>query len=118
MLNSESSLDRAFRALADPTRRAIVDRLSRSQASVSEIAKPLKMSLVAVVQHIQLLEECGVIRTQKTGRVRTCRIEPHALGMVERWLSERRAMWEGHLDRLGAVLEEQRTTEISGKEES
>jgi DNA-binding transcriptional ArsR family regulator len=118
MLNSQSSLDRAFRALADPTRRAIVDRLSRSQASVSEIAKPLKMSLVAVVQHIQLLEECGVIRTQKSGRIRTCRIEPQALGMVERWLSERRAMWERHLDRLGAVLEEQRTAQISGKDES
>jgi DNA-binding transcriptional ArsR family regulator len=118
MLNSQFSLDRAFRALADPTRRAIVDRLSRSQASVSDIAKPLRMSLVAVVQHIQLLEECGVIQTQKTGRIRTCRIEPQALGMVERWLSDRRAMWEGHLDRLGAVLEEQKTTEICGKEES
>lgn len=130
MLNSHTSLDRAFRALADPTRRAIVDRLSRSQASVSEIAKPLKMSLVAVVQHIQLLEQCGVIQTQKVGRIRTCRIEPQALGMVERWLSDRRAMWGRHLDRLGAVLEEQRaaeeqsaaegqkTTEISGKEES
>jgi DNA-binding transcriptional ArsR family regulator len=118
MLNSQSSLDRAFRALADPTRRAIVDRLSRSQASVSEIAKPLSMSLVAVVQHIQRLEECGLIQTQKIGRIRTCRIEPQALGMVERWLSERRAMWEGHLDRLGAVLEEQRTAQIGGKDES
>jgi DNA-binding transcriptional ArsR family regulator len=118
MLNSQSSLDRAFRALADPTRRAIVDRLSRSQASVGEIAKPLRMSLAAVVQHIQLLEESGVIQTQKTGRVRTCRIEPRVLGMVERWISDRRAMWEGHLDRLGAVLEEQRTTQISGKEKS
>ena len=85
---------------------------------MSDIAKPLRMSLAAVVQHIQLLEECGVIQTQKTGRIRTCRIEPQALGMVERWLSDRRAMWEDHLDRLGAVLEEQKTTEIRGKEES
>ncbi len=73
---------------------------------MSDIAKPLRMSLAAVVQHIQLLEECGVIQTQKTGRIRTCRIEPQALGRVERWLSDRRAMWERHLDRLGAVLKE------------
>jgi DNA-binding transcriptional ArsR family regulator len=110
MLNYNSPLDQVFRVLADPTRRAIIDQLSRGQASVSDIARPLDMSLAAVVQHIQLLEESGVIRTQKIGRVRTCRIEPQALGQVEQWVAERRAMWEQHFDRLGALLEEQKAT--------
>lgn len=93
-----------FRMLADPTRRAILDRLSRGETSVGDLAKPLDMSLAAVVQHVQALEESGMIRTQKTGRVRTCRIETAALHQVEQWLSERRAMWERHFDLLGAVL--------------
>lgn len=118
MLNHESPLDGAFRALADPTRRAIVQRLSRGQASVSDIAKPLGMSLAAVVQHIQLLEACGVIQTQKTGRTRTCRLEPQALSVIEEWVSARRAAWERDLDRLGAVLEEQMTALNGGKEKS
>src|SRR5580692_2911648 len=100
MLNSQTSIDSAFRALADPTRRAIVSRLSQGQASVSDLAKPLLMSMAAVVQHIQLLEQCGVIQTHKTGRVRTCRIQPQALSLVEGWLSERRASWERYFDRL------------------
>jgi DNA-binding transcriptional ArsR family regulator len=116
MLNSENSLDSAFRALADPTRRAIVSRLSQGPASVSDLAKPLRMSLAAVVQHIQLLEQCGVIQSHKTGRIRTCRIEPQALSLVERWLSERRSTWQRHFDRLGAVLEEQQTTANSAGE--
>jgi DNA-binding transcriptional ArsR family regulator len=106
MLKHEAQLDLAFRALADPTRRAIVDQLSRGQASVSEIAKPLKMSLAAVVQHIQVLEESGMVRTRKVGRVRTCSIEPLAIGRVEQWLSNRRMLWERRLDLLGAVLGE------------
>jgi DNA-binding transcriptional ArsR family regulator len=104
MLNQSASIDSLFRALADPTRRAIVDQLSRNQASVSDIAKPLKMSLAAVVQHIQVLEECGVIRTHKTGRVRTCQVEPRSFAVVEQWLASRRNMWESHFDRLGTVL--------------
>ena len=108
MVNRHSSVDSVFHALADPTRRAIVYQLSRGEASVSDVAKPLAMSLAAVVQQIQLLEECGVIRTQKIGRVRVCRVEPHSLALVEQWLSARRSMWEGHLDRLGAVLAQQK----------
>jgi DNA-binding transcriptional ArsR family regulator len=111
MVNHQASVDSVFRALGDPTRRAIVNQLSRRQASVSEIAKPLGISLAAVVQHIQLLEECGVIRTQKTGRVRTCQVEPRSLAVVEQWLAARRNMWEGHFDRLGAVLEEEQRNE-------
>jgi DNA-binding transcriptional ArsR family regulator len=116
MLNHQTSLDRAFHALADPTRRAIVNQLSRGQASVSELARPLRISLAAVVQHIQLLEESGVIRTEKIGRVRTCRIEPQALTMVEQWLSARRRMWESHLDRLGVLLDEQAVMSRAKKE--
>jgi DNA-binding transcriptional ArsR family regulator len=97
-------LDRVFQALSDPSRRAIVDRLSRGDASVSELAQPLAMSLAAVVQHVQLLEASGLIRTQKTGRVRSCHLERDVLSQAETWLSQRRTLWEGHLDRLGDVL--------------
>jgi DNA-binding transcriptional ArsR family regulator len=105
MVNDQISVDNAFRALADPTRRAIVNQLSRGAAPVSALVKPLGITLAAVVQHIQTLEECGVIRTQKTGRVRTCRVRPEALAVVEQWLASRRSEWESHLDRLGALLE-------------
>ena len=98
------ALDRVFQALSDPSRRAIVERLSRGDASVSELAQPLAMTLAAVVQHVQLLEASGLIRTQKTGRVRNCRLERDVLSQAETWLSQRRAMWEDHLDRLGEVL--------------
>jgi DNA-binding transcriptional ArsR family regulator len=98
-----------LQALADPTRRAIVERLCRGNASVSELAQPFAMSLASVVQHVQVLEESGVIRTDKVGRVRTCRIEPRALRMAEHWIAQRRAFWERNLDRLGAVLAEQQT---------
>jgi DNA-binding transcriptional ArsR family regulator len=107
MLDHRVPLDRIFHALADPTRRAIVERLARSEASVSELAEPLEMSLAAVVQHIQVLEASGVIRTHKIGRVRSCRIAPQALGAAEHWLSQRRTLWERRLDRLGDLLEEQ-----------
>ena len=102
------ALDRVFQALSDPSRRAIVDRLSRGDASVSELARPLAMSLAAVVQHIQLLEASGLIRTQKTGRVRNCHLDRDVLSQAETWLSQRRAMWEGNLDRLGEVLAQQK----------
>src|ERR1700687_5509936 len=93
MLNYQQPLDHMFQALADPTRRAIVDRLCRGPASVSELAKPLSMSLPAVVQHIQVLEASGLVRSQKAGRVRTCRIEAKALRLAEQWISERPAIW-------------------------
>ena len=106
MLNQQPALDRMFHALADPTRRAVVERLCRSPASVSELAKPLAMSLPAVVQHLQLLEESGLVRSEKVGRVRTCRIEPKALRAAEQWISDRRLLWERRLDRLGDYLAE------------
>jgi DNA-binding transcriptional ArsR family regulator len=108
MLNQQSAaLDRMFQALADPSRRVMVERLARGPASVSELARPLAMSLPAVVQHLQVLEASGLVRSEKTGRVRTCRIEPAALKAVERWIAERRSTWERHLDRLGDYLAEE-----------
>jgi len=94
MLNQSQLLDLMFQALADPSRRVMVERLSRGPASVSELAEPLEMSLPAVVQHLQLLEASGLVRSEKNGRVRTCRIEPRALGLAERWISMRRTSWE------------------------
>jgi DNA-binding transcriptional ArsR family regulator len=111
MLNYQPPLDLAFQALADPTRRSIVERLSDGPASVSELAQPLDMTLSAVVQHLAVLEAGGLVRSEKVGRVRTCRIEPSALQAAERWIVERRATWERHLDLLGAYLDE--TTEKS-----
>ena len=104
MLNYE--LDRTFQALGDPTRRAIVERLTAGPASVSELAAPLPMSLPAVMLHLKVLEESGLVRSEKAGRVRTCRIEPLKLSEAERWVAERRRMWEASLDRLGAFLGE------------
>ena len=98
------ALDRVFQALSDPSRRAIVDRLSRGDASVSELAQPLAMTLAAVVQHVQLLEASGLIRTEKIGRVRNCHLDRDVLSQAELWLSQRREFWEDNLDRLGQVL--------------
>jgi DNA-binding transcriptional ArsR family regulator len=97
-------LDKTFRALADPSRRSIVVRLSRGPASVSELAAPLAMSLPAVVQHIDVLQKSGLVCSEKVGRVRTCRLEPAPLRSVEQWIAQHRASWEGRLDRLGDVL--------------
>src|ERR671932_2307727 len=99
-------VDRVFHALADPSRRLMIERLSRGPASVSELARPLPMSLPAVVQHLQVLETSGLVRSEKVGRVRTCEIEPAALRPVEQWISARRANWERRLDRLGDYLAE------------
>ncbi len=105
MLNQQSAaLNRMFQALADPSRRVMVERLARGPASVSELARPLAMSLPAVVQHLQVLEASGLVRSEKSGRVRTCRIEPAALKAAERWIAERRSTWERRLDRLGDYL--------------
>lgn len=102
----DTTLDLAFQALADPSRRAMVDRLAQGPASVSELAKPLAMSLPAVMQHLQVLEASGLVVSEKIGRVRTCRIEPKALTQAEQWIAERRALWERRLDRLGQFLDE------------
>lgn len=106
MLNQQSNLDLMFQALADPTRRAIIDRLSRGPASVSELAEPFDMSLPAVVQHLQSLEHSGLVTSQKVGRVRTVQMQPEALNLAEQWLNERRTMWAKRLDRLGEFLAE------------
>jgi DNA-binding transcriptional ArsR family regulator len=106
MLNQGATLDRVFQALADPSRRVMVERLSRGPASVSELARPLDMTLAAVVQHLQVLEASGLVHSEKIGRVRTCRIETTALAPVERWIADRRSTWERRLDRLGDFLAE------------
>lgn len=105
MPNQSAALDLAFQALADPTRRAMVERLSHGPASVSELARPTGLSLPSVMQHLALLEGSGLVRTQKAGRVRTCRIEPAALSLAEQWIQQRRLEWEARLDRLGDYLE-------------
>ena len=104
MPNQLPSLDKVFHALADPTRRGMVERLVRGPASVSELSRPLEMSLPAVLQHLQVLEDCGLVRSEKAGRVRTCRIEPDALRAAEAWVTGQRTAWETRLDRLGDYL--------------
>ena len=104
MLNQSPGLDQLFHALADPARRAMVERLSRGPAPVSELARPLPMSLPAAMQHLAVLEEAGLVRSHKVGRVRTCAIEPKALSQAEQWINTRRIEWEKRLDRLGDYL--------------
>src|SRR5713226_9724390 len=99
------NIDRVFHALGDPTRRAIVDKLSKGPCSVSRLAGPLDITLTAVVQHLQVLEESGLVHTEKLGRVRTCSIEPAGFSALEQWIKDRRSMWERRLDRLGDLLE-------------
>ncbi|SFD37482.1 transcriptional regulator, ArsR family [Cupriavidus sp. OV038] len=94
-----------FQALADTTRRTLLVQLSRGPASVTDLARPLAMSLPAVMQHLAVLEQAGLVQSQKVGRVRTCRMAPNALSQAEQWISARRAEWEGHFDRLGEYLE-------------
>ncbi|HWQ86938.1 metalloregulator ArsR/SmtB family transcription factor [Brevundimonas sp.] len=111
MLQHQPSLDTAFQALSDPTRRAMVERLSRGPASVSELAAPFPMSMSAVVQHLKILEASGLVASEKTGRVRTCRVDARALSAAERWINERRKSVERSLDRLGVFLDETRDEE-------
>ncbi len=96
----------AFQALADPTRRAMVERLSRGPASVTELARPLAMSLPAVMQHLAVLEGSGLVVSEKIGRVRPCRVEPEALSLAEQWINARRMEWARRLERLGSYLDE------------
>jgi DNA-binding transcriptional ArsR family regulator len=104
MLNQSTDLDRLFHALAAPARRAMVERLSRGPAPVSELARPLPMSLPAAMQHLGVLEAAGLVRSEKIGRVRTCAIEPRALSQAETWINARRIEWEHRLDHLGEYL--------------
>jgi DNA-binding transcriptional ArsR family regulator len=104
VLNHPPVLDRVYSALADGTRRSMVDRLSRGPATVKELAGPLTMSLPAVLQHLRVLEESGLVSSEKVGRVRTCRLQPAVLQAAERWIADRRAGWESRLDRLDDFL--------------
>jgi DNA-binding transcriptional ArsR family regulator len=106
MSGQAAKIHRVFHALGDPTRRAIVEKLSERPISVSDLAKPLVITLAAVVQHLQVLEESGLVRTTKIGRVRTCRIEPAGLSLMEQWINDRRSTWERRFDRLGDLLAE------------
>lgn len=106
MHTQQAVIDRVFHALGDPTRRAIVEKLSEGPISVSHLARPLEITLAAVVQHLQILEKSGLVHTEKVGRVRTCRIEPKGLSVAEQWIEDRRALWEKRLDRLGDLLAE------------
>ena len=114
MLNQSTDLDRLFHALADPARRAMVERLTLGPAPVSELARPLPMSLPSAMQHLGVLEAAGLVRSEKIGRVRTCAIEPAALTLVEQWVNARRSEWEQRLDRLGTYLE---SLEIKGEDD-
>ena len=105
MLNYQA-MDRTYQALGDRTRRALVERLAAGPATVSELAKGQPMSLPAVMQHLKVLEESGLVKSRKLGRVRTCEVVPQMLSEAERWISERRRMWEQSLDRLGVLLDE------------
>jgi DNA-binding transcriptional ArsR family regulator len=100
------NIDRVFHALGDPTRRAILDRLSEKPRSVSELATPLDITLTAVVQHLQVLEESGLVHTEKVGRVRSCRIATAGFSALEQWIADHRTTWERKLDRLGELLSE------------
>jgi DNA-binding transcriptional ArsR family regulator len=109
MLNQSTLLDLTFQALADPARRSMLAQLTHGPTSVSDLARPLAMSLPAVMQHLAVLEGSGLVRSEKIGRVRTCRIEPQALSRAEQWINHRRIEWERHLDRLGEYLETLKT---------
>lgn len=106
MADNDVDIGRIFSALGDPTRRALVERLSNGPLSVSQLATPLSMSLTAVAQHLAVLEASGLVRTEKTGRVRTCSLEPDGFVALERWIKDRRSLWERRLDRLGDLLAE------------
>ncbi len=106
MSSRRANVDRVFHALGDPTRRAILEKVSEGPIAVSLLAGPLKITVAAVVQHVQLLEKSGLVQTAKLGRVRTCRMEPKGLSIIEQWINDRRSLWERRFDRLGDLLAE------------
>lgn len=106
MRTNEAEISRSFHALGDPTRIAIFIRLGNGPIALSELAKPFDMSLQAIGQHIQLLEKCGLVRTEKIGRTRTCSIRPEGLQRLEKWIAERKSLWQKRLDKLGRMLDE------------
>lgn len=106
MFKSTATIDRVFHALGDPTRRVIIKKLSYGPLSVSQLATPLSITVTAVAQHLQILEQSGLVRTEKVGRVRTCRIETSGFTALESWIQDCRSLWERRLDRLGDLLAE------------
>jgi DNA-binding transcriptional ArsR family regulator len=106
MLKQRPPVDEVFRALGDPTRRSMVEHLVRGPATVSDLARPLEITLSAVVQHLAVLEAGGLVSSEKVGRSRTCRLEPVGLQLAADWFAGQRALWERRLDRLGEVLAE------------
>ena len=106
MHKKKPDIDRVFHALGDPSRRAIMEKLSQGPISVSRLAEPLKITLAAVVQHLQVLEESGLVQTEKAGRVRTCNVEPAGLSAAQQWIADRRSIWDRRFDRLGDLLNE------------
>jgi DNA-binding transcriptional ArsR family regulator len=106
MSDKKPNVGRIFHALGDPTRRTIMEKLSDGPISVSQLAEPLAVTLAAVVQHLQVLEESGLVRTEKIGRVRTCRIDPKGLDAAQKWIDDRRSVWEKRFGRLGDLLAE------------
>jgi DNA-binding transcriptional ArsR family regulator len=111
MPNKATQLDRVFRALGDPTRRAVVGQLSRGPAPVSELAQPFDMALPSFIQHLAVLEGCGLVRSRKSGRVRTFQLVPQPLEAAEHWMVEQRALWERRLDQLDNYLKDLKESE-------
>jgi DNA-binding transcriptional ArsR family regulator len=107
MASQKAKVDRVFHALGDPTRRAILEKLGKGPVSVSQLAEPFQLTLAAVVQHLQILEESELVRTEKVGRVRTCRIEPKGFAVARQWIDDRRTLWEQRFNRLGDLLAEE-----------
>ena len=108
MAKYSADLDRAFSALADPTRRAIVSRLCNGPKSVSELSEPFDLALPSLLKHVRVLEQSGLVSSEKVGRVRTCKIEPSALHATEAWIHQHISVWENRLDRMEAHIEEMR----------
>lgn len=109
MPNQPAQLDRVFHALGDPTRRAVLQRLSGGAAPVSELAKPFDMALPSFLQHLSVLESCGLVRSRKSGRVRTYRLSPQPLKAAESWMVKQRTLWERRLDQLDRYLEDSKS---------
>jgi DNA-binding transcriptional ArsR family regulator len=104
MPNQSMQLNRVFQALADPTRRAVLERLGRGAAPMTELAQPFKMALPSFSQHLNVLEDCGLVRSRKQGRVRTYQLSPQRLKIAETWMSRQRALWERRFDQLDDYL--------------
>lgn len=118
MPNQAGDLDSVFHALADPTRRAVVERLGRGPLSVGELAKPFSMALPSFVQHLKVLEQCGLLKSRKFGRVRICEIAPQPLAEAENWLEQQRAQWTQRLDQLDALLVQHHAAQQTQQQDS